>query len=100
VRTLPSVQPQAREQFCADHETALVDDCYCLGRHHTREEGILILSGGLTIHNLRDPASFVPETANPLVREFNDAVSSAISISDVSVPFGVSQHVCFVDAVV
>ncbi|KAH9981497.1 Extradiol ring-cleavage dioxygenase, class III enzyme, subunit B [Lactifluus volemus] len=47
-----------------------------------REEGILILSGGLTIHNLRDPASFVPETANPLVREFNDAVSSAISISD------------------
>jgi aromatic ring-opening dioxygenase catalytic subunit (LigB family) len=46
----------------------------------------LILSGGLTVHNLQDRTSFAPETANPLVREFNDAVSSAISISDVSVP--------------
>jgi aromatic ring-opening dioxygenase catalytic subunit (LigB family) len=92
VSTLPSVQPQAREQLRADHD--------CLDHHHTREEGILVLSGGLTVHNLRDPASFVPETANPLVRGFNDAVSSAISISDVSVPLGVNQHIHFIDAVV
>jgi hypothetical protein len=35
---------------------------------------------------LQDRTSFVPETAKPVVREFNDAVSSAISVSDVSVP--------------
>jgi aromatic ring-opening dioxygenase catalytic subunit (LigB family) len=56
-----------------------------------REEGILILSGGLTVHNLQD---FAPETAKPLVREFNDAVSSAISISDVSVPRVDSTFLC------
>jgi len=49
-----------------------------------RDEGILVLSGGLTIHNLQDRTCFIPEAANPLVREFNDAVSSAISVSDVS----------------
>ena len=56
-------------------------------RHATshRDEGILVLSGGLTIHNLQDRTCFLPETANPLVREFNDAVSSAISVSDVSI---------------
>jgi len=47
-----------------------------------RDEGILILSGGLTVHNLQDRTCFVPETAKPVVREFNDAVSSAISVSD------------------
>ena len=50
-----------------------------------RDEGILVLSGGLAIHNLQDRTCFLPETANPLVREFNDAVSSAISVSDVSI---------------
>jgi aromatic ring-opening dioxygenase catalytic subunit (LigB family) len=53
---------------------------------YCREEGILVLSGGLTIHNLQDRSCFTPETANPLTREFNDAVSSAISLSDVSIP--------------
>jgi len=47
-----------------------------------RDEGILVLSGGLTVHNLRQPSYFAPQTASPIVREFNDAVSSAISISD------------------
>jgi aromatic ring-opening dioxygenase catalytic subunit (LigB family) len=51
-----------------------------------REEGILVLTGGLTVHNLQDRSSFTPETANPLTREFNDAVFSAISLSDVSIP--------------
>ena len=51
---------------------------------HNRKEGILILSGGLTIHNLRDIESFTPETASLPFRQFNDAVTSAISVSDVS----------------
>lgn len=51
---------------------------------HHREEGILILSGGLTVHNLRNPQSFVQETADPPVVQFNDAVNSAISVADVS----------------
>jgi aromatic ring-opening dioxygenase catalytic subunit (LigB family) len=51
-----------------------------------RKEGILILSGGSTIHNLRDQASFLPETASLPFHRFNDAVASAISVSDVSIP--------------
>ena len=51
---------------------------------HNRKEGILILSGGFTIHNLRDIESFTPETASLPIRQFNDAVTSAISVSDVS----------------
>ncbi|KAH9001468.1 Extradiol ring-cleavage dioxygenase class III enzyme subunit B [Lactarius akahatsu] len=59
---------------------------WALGKAITslREEGILILSGGLTTHNLRDRASFVPETASLPFHRFNDAVASAISVSDVS----------------
>ena len=52
---------------------------------HHRKEGILILSGGLTIHNLRDRESFAPDTASLPFHQFNDAVNSAISVSDVSV---------------
>lgn len=57
---------------------------WALGKAITslREEGILILSGGLTVHNLRDRASFVPEMAGLPFRRFNDAVTSAISVSD------------------
>ncbi|KAH9060062.1 Extradiol ring-cleavage dioxygenase class III enzyme subunit B [Lactarius vividus] len=57
---------------------------WALGKAITslREEGILILSGGLTIHNLGDRASFVSETASLPYRLFNDAVASAISVSD------------------
>jgi aromatic ring-opening dioxygenase catalytic subunit (LigB family) len=53
---------------------------------YCRGEGILVLCGGLTVHNLQDLSGLTPETANPLTREFNDAVSSAISLSDVSIP--------------
>lgn len=49
-----------------------------------REEGILVISGGLTIHNLRDFASFHPETANTKARAFNDAITQALPIQDVS----------------
>ncbi|KAI9452321.1 Extradiol aromatic ring-opening dioxygenase [Russula earlei] len=61
-----------------------------------RDEGILILSGGLTVHNLRDRKNFAPQTADPLVREFNEAVSSAISVSDPiarkTALFALTQH--------
>jgi aromatic ring-opening dioxygenase catalytic subunit (LigB family) len=47
------------------------------------EEGILVLAGGLIIHNLRDFQSFVPESADPRAKGFSDAVTKAIAISDV-----------------
>ena len=47
-----------------------------------RKEGILILSGGATIHNLGQMES--PENAGLPFHQFNDAVTFAISISDVS----------------
>ena len=49
-----------------------------------REEGILVISGGLTVHNLRDFGSFHPETANPRARAFSEAVSQALPIQNVS----------------
>ncbi|KAI9446652.1 Extradiol ring-cleavage dioxygenase class III enzyme subunit B [Lactarius indigo] len=57
---------------------------WALGKAITslREEGILILSGGLTTHNVRDWTSFAPETASLPFRRFDDAVASAISVSD------------------
>ena len=44
----------------------------------------MILSGGMTVHNLQNMQSFVPETADPPVIQFNDAVTSAVSVADVS----------------
>ena len=49
---------------------------------HIREEGYLILSGGLTIHNLRDFSSFAESTAGPIYKEFNQAILDALSIPD------------------
>jgi aromatic ring-opening dioxygenase catalytic subunit (LigB family) len=48
-----------------------------------REEGILILSGGLTAHNLRDRASLSPDSARPIHREFDEAIHKAIEIESV-----------------
>ncbi|KAF9017997.1 Extradiol aromatic ring-opening dioxygenase [Hymenopellis radicata] len=47
-----------------------------------RTEGILVLSGGLTIHNLRDISAFAPESAKPVVKEFDKAVLDAVTIPD------------------
>lgn len=49
-----------------------------------RDEGILVLSGGLTAHNLRDRRSFSPTTASENHKAFDAAMHSAIKIDDVS----------------
>jgi len=74
---------------------------WALGKAITslRNEGILILSGGLTVHNLQDPASFHPGTASLPFHRFNDAVASAISVSDPDARrtalVRLTQHECF-----
>jgi aromatic ring-opening dioxygenase catalytic subunit (LigB family) len=50
-----------------------------------REEGILVLSGGLTAHNLRDRRSFTPTTATEAHKAFDSAIHSAIRVADVSI---------------
>ena len=52
-----------------------------------RQEGILVIAGGLTVHNLRDFGSFHPDTANPRAVDFSEAVSQALPIEDVSASF-------------
>jgi hypothetical protein len=52
-----------------------------------RKEGVLVLSGGLTIHNLRDFASFSPATASADCKAFNQAITDALVIKEVSSPF-------------
>ncbi|KAJ7702367.1 Extradiol ring-cleavage dioxygenase class III enzyme subunit B [Mycena rosella] len=47
-----------------------------------REEGILVLSGGLVAHNLRDRGSFAPQTASALHKEFDRAMVAAVSVVD------------------
>ncbi|KAK2467059.1 hypothetical protein APHAL10511_001317 [Amanita phalloides] len=47
-----------------------------------REEGILILAGGLTFHNLQDRAGFTASTAKAIYREFDEAIVGAIGIWD------------------
>ncbi|KAF9001934.1 Extradiol ring-cleavage dioxygenase class III enzyme subunit B [Cyathus striatus] len=47
-----------------------------------REEGILVLSGGLTMHNLRDRSSFAPETASEAHKSFDQAVVAAVRVED------------------
>ncbi|KAJ6606548.1 Extradiol ring-cleavage dioxygenase, class III enzyme, subunit B [Mycena vulgaris] len=47
-----------------------------------REEGILVLSGGLIVHNLRDMPSVAPQSAKPLQKEFDRAMVAAVSVED------------------
>ena len=44
-----------------------------------RQEGILILSGGLTVHNMQDQASWSEATANILQKDFHQALLNAVS---------------------
>ena len=43
-----------------------------------REEGILILSGGLTVHTFEDFTAFVESTAKPVYKEFSSAILEAV----------------------
>jgi len=47
-----------------------------------RKEGVLVLSGGLTAHNLGDRSSFSPATARPVHKEFDAAIHDAIKLED------------------
>jgi hypothetical protein len=46
-------------------------------------EDILILSGGLTYHNLGDFSGFVKQTAQPNHNAFHNAIISALQIEEV-----------------
>jgi aromatic ring-opening dioxygenase catalytic subunit (LigB family) len=48
-----------------------------------REEGILVLSGGFIIHNLRDRSSFSPHSAKPALKEFDKAMLASVTVADV-----------------
>lgn len=58
-----------------------VSSLFCI---YLREEQILIISGGLIVHNLRDFSAFAEETAGPHYKEFDRAVLEAAAEPDVS----------------
>jgi len=45
-----------------------------------RSEGILLLSGGLTIHNLRDRTCFIETKSASIYKEFDSAVAQAVQV--------------------
>ncbi|PCH38289.1 Extradiol aromatic ring-opening dioxygenase [Wolfiporia cocos MD-104 SS10] len=47
-----------------------------------RREGILVLAGGLMVHNLRDFSSFAEESAGKLVKDFDRAILDAVPVPD------------------
>ncbi|KAH6918763.1 Extradiol ring-cleavage dioxygenase, class III enzyme, subunit B [Coprinopsis sp. MPI-PUGE-AT-0042] len=47
-----------------------------------RKEGVLVLSGGLTAHNLGDRVSFSPVTARQVHLEFDAAIHAAIQVDE------------------
>lgn len=47
----------------------------------------MLLSGGLTIHNLGDRTCFHETQADEIYKQFDDAVTQAVKISDVSGSF-------------
>ena len=49
-----------------------------------RSEGILLLSGGLTLHNLRDRACFHETHSADIYKQFDKAVTQAVQVRDVS----------------
>lgn len=51
-----------------------------------REEGILILSGGLTVHTFEDFTAFSEKTAKPIYKEFSQAILDAAQQPTVRLP--------------
>lgn len=64
-----------------------------------REENVLVLAGGLPIHNLRDFSSFAPDTAQPIHHSFHKAILDALQVNNVSqqsyVSFVLSQGLTY-----
>ena len=55
-----------------------------LSRCSRRSEGILLLCGGLTIHNLRDQTCFHETGSADVYKQFDGAVTQAVRVRDVS----------------
>ena len=49
-----------------------------------REEGILVLSGGLVVHTFQDFSAFAEHTAKPIYKEFCEAILDAAQQPNVS----------------
>ncbi|GAA5961643.1 hypothetical protein JCM8115_004718 [Rhodotorula mucilaginosa] len=47
-----------------------------------RSEGILLISGGLTVHTFRDFSAFSPETAKPVFRTWEKSIVDAVTQTD------------------
>jgi aromatic ring-opening dioxygenase catalytic subunit (LigB family) len=47
-----------------------------------REEGILVIAGGLTVHSFEDLSSFNEKTAAPAFHTWNDKVIRAVEVAD------------------
>ncbi|GAA6043180.1 hypothetical protein JCM8097_008714 [Rhodosporidiobolus ruineniae] len=62
------------------------EDEYRLGAalEPLRSEGILLISGGLTVHTFRDFNSFSPKTAKPQYRDWERSIVEAAAVEDPS----------------
>lgn len=49
-----------------------------------RKEGVLVISGGLTIHTFRDFSAFSPDTAKPQYRSWEKSIVDAVAVEEVS----------------
>ncbi|GAA5842128.1 hypothetical protein JCM9279_002795 [Rhodotorula babjevae] len=47
-----------------------------------RSEGVLVLSGGLTVHTFRDFSAFSPETAKPQYRAWEKSIVDAVAVDE------------------
>ncbi len=47
-----------------------------------RAQGVLVISGGLTVHTFRDFSAFAPSTAKPIIVEWEHAINQATAVED------------------
>ncbi|KAL8278863.1 hypothetical protein RQP46_008734 [Phenoliferia psychrophenolica] len=47
-----------------------------------RSEGILLISGGLTIHTFRDFGAFAPATTKPVFKDFEESILDAVAVPE------------------